>query len=68
MSVSPKFRLETSSDVSNSSRVSGLASTNAGSALNFAHNVQHVRFDDLGHFSELEDTERIFKLIETFAA
>lgn len=41
-------------------------SDNAVSALNFSDNVEHVTFDDLGHFSELEDTQRVFELIETF--
>ena len=43
-------------------------SENAVSALNFSDNVENVTFDDLGHFSELEDTERIFELIEAFVA
>ncbi|MEO0713372.1 MAG: alpha/beta hydrolase [Pseudomonadota bacterium] len=42
-------------------------SENAVSALNFSDTVEHVTFDDLGHFSELEDTQRVFKLIEAFA-
>lgn len=41
---------------------------NASSALNFSDNVEHVTFEDLGHFSELEDTKRIFDIIEKFVA
>lgn len=43
-------------------------SENSVSALNFSDNVEHVTFDDLGHFSELEDTERIFEVIEGFVS
>lgn len=41
-------------------------SENSVSAINFADTVEQVTFDDLGHFSELEDTQRVFELIKNF--
>ncbi|MEO0346332.1 MAG: alpha/beta hydrolase [Pseudomonadota bacterium] len=36
------------------------------SALSFAEHAQLIAFDDLGHFSELEDPERVFAAIQGF--
>lgn len=36
---------------------------NEASALGLSENVQQVVFDDLGHFAELEDPQRIFNVI-----
>ena len=39
---------------------------NVEGSKNFTDKVQYVSFDDLGHFSELEDPERVFGLIRDF--
>ncbi len=39
---------------------------NERSALSFAEHARLIAFDDLGHFSELEDPERVFAVIRDF--
>ncbi len=43
-------------------------SENERSALSLAENAKLVTFDDLGHFSELEDPDRVFEVIRDFVA
>jgi len=39
---------------------------NEQSSSSFSDCVEHVGFDELGHFSELEDPARVFDVIDTF--